>query len=116
MLCVNRISTNHRHLKRGMYVVGKTELESSLSTLDLWLIVFGLFVAIGVVGESVVGFLHWRRSGQLQALQTAENLPLQRDLKDTELKLEELRALAGPRQIDPARFLAALARRPKATV
>jgi hypothetical protein len=36
-----------------------------------------VLVAIGVVGESVAGFLHWRRSGQLQAIQTAENLSLQ---------------------------------------
>jgi hypothetical protein len=61
--------------------VGKAELESSLSTLDIWLIGFGVFVAIGVVGESVAGFLHWRRSGQLQALQTAENLAQQKDIE-----------------------------------
>src|SRR5947209_1828579 len=60
--------------------MGRAELESSLSTLDIWLIVFGVFVAIGVVGESVVGFLHWRRSGQLQELQTAENLAQQKDI------------------------------------
>ena len=61
--------------------MGKAELESSLSALDVWLIVFGVFVAIGVVGESVAGFLHWRRSGQLQMLQTAENLAQQREIE-----------------------------------
>jgi uncharacterized cupredoxin-like copper-binding protein len=60
--------------------VSGPELESSLSTLDIWLIVFGVFVAIGVVGESLVGFLHWRTSGQLQAVQTAENLAQQKEI------------------------------------
>jgi hypothetical protein len=54
----------------------KASLESTLRTLDIWLIVFGIFVAVGVVGESVVGFLHWRRGGQLAVVQTAENLAL----------------------------------------
>jgi membrane protein required for beta-lactamase induction len=60
--------------------VGKSELEGALSALDVWLIIFGIFVAIGVVGESVSGFLHWRRSGQLQVLQTSENLAQQREI------------------------------------
>lgn len=59
----------------------KATLESSLNTLDIWLIAFGVLVAIGVVGESVAGFLHWRRSGQLQVIQTAENLGLQTEIK-----------------------------------
>jgi uncharacterized protein YdbL (DUF1318 family) len=96
--------------------MGRAELERSLSTLDIWLIIFGVFVAIGVVGESLAGFLHWRRSGQLQAVQTSENLALQKDLKDTELKLEELRRLAGPRTIDRANFVKALDGKPKCHV
>jgi hypothetical protein len=69
----------------------RVELESALSTLDIWLIVFGLFVAIGVVGESVVGSLHWRKGNDLQAAQTTENLALQNDLKQAELQLEQIR-------------------------
>jgi hypothetical protein len=34
-------------------------------------------VAVGAVGGSVAGFLHWRRSGELQVIQAAENLALQ---------------------------------------
>jgi hypothetical protein len=60
--------------------VDKAGLESSLNALDVWLIIFGVFVAIGVVGESITGFLHWRRSGQLQSVQTAENLAQQKEI------------------------------------
>jgi hypothetical protein len=85
--------------------MGRTELERSLSTLDIWLIIFGVFVAIGVVGESIAGFLHWRRSGQLQMLQTTENLALQKAVAeantralDAQLALEKFKA---PRTLRP---------------
>jgi hypothetical protein len=72
--------------------VGRAELERSLSSLDIWLIVFGVFVAIGAVGGSVAGFLHWRRSGELQALQTSENLALQKDIARLSTEAESARA------------------------
>lgn len=70
----------------------KSALESSLSTLDVWLIIFGVFVAIGVVGESVAGFLHWRRSGQLQVVQTSENLAQRREIARLSTESESARA------------------------
>lgn len=89
--------------------VGRAALERSLSTLDIWLIVFGVFVAIGVVGESVIGFLHWRRSGQLQTLQTSENLALEKAVADAntraldaQLALEKFKA---PRVLTPEQKL-----------
>jgi len=54
----------------------KGSLESTLRTLDIWLIVFGIFIAVSVVGESIVGFLYWRRGGELAVIQTAEKLEL----------------------------------------
>ena len=60
----------------------KASLESTLHTLDIWLIVFGIFLVIGVVGESIVGFLHWRRGGELAVIQTAENLALTHSIAD----------------------------------
>lgn len=67
----------------------KAALVSSLNTLDVWLIIFGLVVAIGVVGESIVGFLHWRRSNDLQIVQASENLALQRDVNDARARAFE---------------------------
>jgi hypothetical protein len=61
-------------------LLGKADLQASLNSLDIWLIIFGLFVAVGAVGGSVTGFLHWRRSGQLQTLLEAENLAQQREI------------------------------------
>ena len=49
--------------------MGKEQLETSLNRLDVWLTVFGVLVAVGVVGESIAGFLHWRRSNSLSAIQ-----------------------------------------------
>jgi len=77
----------------------KGQLISSLNRLDVWLIAFGVLVAIGVVGESVVGFLHWRRSNQLQTVQEAENLTLS-------LKVADANARALEAQVALARFRA----------
>ncbi|MGD0335209.1 MAG: hypothetical protein ABSA90_18450 [Xanthobacteraceae bacterium] len=70
----------------------KSALELSLRTLDVWFIIFGILVAIGVVGESVAGFLHWRRSGQLQVIQTAENLALANSVAEANRTTEALRS------------------------
>lgn len=69
----------------------KAALESSLNQLDIWLIVFGIFVAVGVVGESVVGYMHWRRGNQLQAVQTSEILGLQKATADANARALEAR-------------------------
>jgi len=70
----------------------KEELEALLRTLDVWVIVFGVFVAIGVAGESLVGFIHFRKSSQLHRLQTAENLAQQAEIErlrsDTAMSME----------------------------
>src|SRR6516225_8658333 len=63
-----------------MGAMGKAALQAWLNALDVWLIIFGVLVAIGAVGGSVAGFLHWRRSGQLQAILEAENLAQQNDI------------------------------------
>lgn len=60
--------------------MGKVELQASLNTLDIWLICFGILVAIGAVGGSVAGYLHYRRSGQLQTMLEAENLAQKNDI------------------------------------
>jgi hypothetical protein len=83
----------------------KVALEASLRSLDLWLIGFGIFVAVGVVGESIAGFLHWRRGGQLQAVQVAENLALQKAISDANARAIEaqlaLEKFKAPRTLSP---------------
>lgn len=86
--------------------MGRAELETSLSTLDVWLIIFGVFVAIGVVGESVVGFLHWRRGNELQALQTAENLAQQKDIARLSAETATAEQHAAEANLALARFKA----------
>lgn len=60
--------------------MGKAALQASLNKLDVWLIAFGVLVAIGAVGGSVAGYLHWRRSGQLQTVLETENFAQQNDI------------------------------------
>jgi uncharacterized membrane protein len=86
----------------------KASLESTLRTLDIWLIVFGVFVAIGVAGESVVGFLHWRRGGQLQAIQASEILELTNSVANANERALEaqlaLETFKAPRSLNDAQL------------
>lgn len=72
--------------------MGKDALIASLDSLDKSLIFFGILVAIGVVGESVSGWLHWRRSGELQRIQTQENLALQKEVWASRAAFEKYKA------------------------
>lgn len=51
----------------------KSELESLLARIDVWLLVFGIIVVIGVAGESFFGIRHWWNSRKLKVLQDQEN-------------------------------------------
>lgn len=51
----------------------KTELEALLARIDIWLLVFGIVVVVGVAGESFFGMRHWWNSRKLQSLQNTEN-------------------------------------------
>ena len=77
----------------------KEELEALLRTLDVWVIIFGVFVAIGFAGESIVGFIHFRKGSQLQQLQTAENLAQQGEIErlhsDTAISVERAAHAGG---------------------
>jgi hypothetical protein len=59
----------------------KSELEALLARIDIWLLVFGAIVVIGVAGESFFGIRHWWNSRKLQQLQNAENLALQSEIE-----------------------------------
>jgi hypothetical protein len=50
----------------------KAQLQATLQTIDIWLLIFGIIVVIGVGGESIFGFRHWWNSRKLQAIQEGE--------------------------------------------
>jgi hypothetical protein len=86
--------------------MGKAALQASLYTLDIWLIVFGLLVAIGAVGGSVAGYLHWRRSGQLQTVLEAENLAQQQEIAKANATAAQAQQRAAEATLELARMKA----------
>jgi hypothetical protein len=52
----------------------KAQLDTLLGRIDVWLLIFGVVVVVGVAGESFFGIRHWWNSRKLQAIQRAEDL------------------------------------------
>jgi hypothetical protein len=50
----------------------KAQIDALLARIDVWLLVFGVIVVIGVAGESFFGIRHWWNSRKLQTIQSAE--------------------------------------------
>jgi hypothetical protein len=50
----------------------KVQIQAALENIDVWLLIFGAIVVIGVGGESVFGIRHWWNSRKLQAIQETE--------------------------------------------
>jgi len=94
----------------------KAILVARLESIDIWLLVFGVIVVIGVAGESVVGIRHWWNSRKLQRIQDAETADAKQKLVQAELDLEELRAKVAWRHIAQDKFLAALQGQPKPAI
>src|ERR1700722_1878621 len=61
----------------------KTQLQAALEHIDVWLLIFGVIVVIGVGGESIFGIRHWWNSRKLQAI-------LQNEEREREERIEEL--------------------------
>jgi hypothetical protein len=49
-------------------VARKDALDGVLSKIDVWLLVFGIFVAVGVAGESLFGIRAWWNNRKLHAV------------------------------------------------
>lgn len=58
---------------RSVSSMDKSELEALLARIDVWLLIFGVIVVIGVAGESFFGIRHWWNSRKLQRIQNAES-------------------------------------------
>jgi hypothetical protein len=48
-------------------------VENSISTVDTWVLVFAALVAIGVVGEAVLGVRHWILDDRLHSLRVSQS-------------------------------------------
>lgn len=51
----------------------KAQIQATLENIDVWLLVFGVIVVIGVGGESIFGIRHWWNSRKLQMIQETED-------------------------------------------
>src|SRR5271157_1636483 len=51
----------------------KAQIEALLARIDVWLLVFGIVVVVGVAGESFFGIRHWWNSRKLQAIEESED-------------------------------------------
>jgi|ERR1039458_276901 hypothetical protein len=47
-------------------------VESAIRTLDTWVLVFAALVAIGVLGESILGIWHWVKDRELRPLRVTQ--------------------------------------------
>lgn len=58
----------------------KSAIEALLARIDIWLLIFGVLVVIGVAGESFFGIRHWWNSRKLQTMQRTDELNLQAEI------------------------------------
>ena len=85
----------------------KTQLQDLLGRIDIWLLVFGIIVVIGVGGESFFGIRHWWNSRKLQAIQESEEQErteiiarLNREAAKLRKEADELELQITPRRLD----------------
>jgi hypothetical protein len=71
----------------------KAQIVATLERIDVWLLVFGIIVVIGVGGESIFGIRHWWNSRKLQTIQENE----ERKREETVASLKEKTAIAEER-------------------
>jgi hypothetical protein len=81
-------------MDKSEVAAGISALEKSITTLDTCVLVFAAFVAVGVVGEAILGVRHWILDGRLQGLRHIESQLHENELaqltKDTALANQEL--------------------------
>lgn len=82
-------------------LMDKSQIQTLLARIDVWLLVFGVIVVVGVAGESFFGIRHWWNSRKLQTIQEAE----ERQREETIAKLnQEAAALRREAQEQAARY------------
>jgi hypothetical protein len=87
---------------------GKNEIETMLERTDVWLMIFGIIVVVGVAGESVFGIVHWMQSRRLQAFQQIEEQQRKQDIARLENDTERAKADAAEARLQQERIKAQL--------
>ena len=81
----------------------KSAIESLLARSDVYLLIFGIIVVVGVAGESFFGIRHRWNSRKLQAIQQVEELKQQEELAKLHSEAEAARTLAESFRLDIAK-------------
>jgi hypothetical protein len=86
-------------------MMSKTEVEAtisaaerSISTLDTWVLVFSVLVAICVIGSAVLGVVHWRKDKALHALRVTQAQLHEKELAQFATDIAEANARAATAQ------------------
>jgi hypothetical protein len=105
---------------------GSEVLEIRIARLELWALIFGVIVVLGVAGQSFFGVWIWWNNRKLTDVQKVENTRLVADIAqanaraeeakraaaEAELELERLKKRVAPRHIDRDAFFKALDNNP----
>jgi hypothetical protein len=68
-------------------------LEATVSTIDTWVLVFAALVAIGVLGEAILGVAHWQTDRSLRPLRVAQSQMHELELAQLNNETASLRAM-----------------------
>jgi hypothetical protein len=69
----------------------KTELESKLDGFEVWLIIFGILVVVGVGGESLFGIRSWLNNRKLHSTEQSIDILRQAEIAQLNVSSETLR-------------------------
>lgn len=73
----------------------KSQIEAFLSRIDVWLLIFGVIVVVGVADESFFGVRHWWNSRRLQTIQRTEDQQREQQIARLNKEAGEARKTAG---------------------
>jgi hypothetical protein len=77
----------------------KSEIETALSRMEVWLLVFGVIVVVGVAGESIFGVRSWWINRKLHPIQQAIDQLRETDLANAKENAETARKGAEQERI-----------------
>jgi hypothetical protein len=79
-------------MTREEVVAAIAAIENFVANLDMWVLGFAALVAVGVVGEAILGVWHWRLDGRLRDLRHSESQFHEADIAQLGTQAELARA------------------------